>query len=100
MDGARGVLINITGGPAMTLFEVDEAANRIREEVDPDANILSGSTFDEKMQGRLRVSDVAHGLDANVDASGTPLLFGSQEDRREGKEGASTFNTRWTSAYK
>jgi hypothetical protein len=49
MKGARGVLINITGGLDMTLFEVDEAANRIREEVDPDANIIFGSTFDEKL---------------------------------------------------
>jgi cell division protein FtsZ len=64
MKGARGVLINITGGPDMTLFEVDEAANRIREEVDPDANIIFGSTFDEGMTGRMRVSVVATGIDA------------------------------------
>ena len=51
MKGARGVLINITGGMDMTLFEVDEAANRIREEVDVDANIIFGSTFDEKLDG-------------------------------------------------
>ncbi len=64
MKGARGVLINITGGYDMTLFEVDEAANRIREEVDPDANIIFGSTFEEKMDGRMRVSVVATGIDA------------------------------------
>lgn len=64
MKGARGVLINITGGFDMTLFEVDEAANRIREEVDPDANIIFGSTFDEKMSGIVRVSVVATGIDA------------------------------------
>ncbi len=63
MKGARGVLINITGGPDMTLFEVDEAANRIRDEVDPDANIIFGSTFDEGMTGRMRVSVVATGID-------------------------------------
>jgi len=63
MKGARGVLINITGGYDMTLFEVDEAANRIREEVDPDANIIFGSTFDEKVEGRMRVSVVATGID-------------------------------------
>jgi cell division protein FtsZ len=63
MKGARGVLINITGGYDMTLFEVDEAANRIREEVDPDANIIFGSTFDEKMEGKMRVSVVATGID-------------------------------------
>ena len=68
MRGARGVLINITGGPDMTLFEVDEAANRIREEVDADANIIFGSTFDEKLEGMMRVSIVATGIDANADA--------------------------------
>jgi cell division protein FtsZ len=62
MKGARGVLINITGGPDMTLFEVDEAANRIREEVDEDANIIFGSTFDENLQGSIRVSVVATGI--------------------------------------
>lgn len=65
MKGARGILINITGGYDMTLYEVDEAANRIREEVDPDANIIFGSTFDEKMNGRMRVSVVATGIDAD-----------------------------------
>src|SRR6266436_5135170 len=64
MKGARGVLINITGGADMTLFEVDEAANRIREEVDPEANIIFGSTFDEKLAGRMRISVVATGIDA------------------------------------
>jgi cell division protein FtsZ len=66
MRGARGVLINITGGPDMTLFEVDEAANRIREEVDPEANIIFGSTFDEKLVGRMRISVVATGIDAQL----------------------------------
>lgn len=64
MQGARGVLINITGGPDMTLFEVDEAANRIRDEVDPNANIIFGSTFDENMSGKMRVSVVATGIEA------------------------------------
>ena len=62
MKGAKGVLINITGGMDMTLFEVDEAANRIREEVDSDANIIFGSTFDESMNGRMRVSVVSTGI--------------------------------------
>lgn len=66
MKGARGVLINITGGLDMTLFEVDEAANRIREEVDPDANIIFGSTFDQSMEGIMRVSVVATGIDAEA----------------------------------
>lgn len=63
MRGARGVLINITGGMDMTLFEVDEAANRIRDEVDPEANIIFGSTFDEQLNGKMRVSVVATGID-------------------------------------
>ena len=63
MKGARGVLINITGGPDMTLFEVDEAANRIRAEVDPDANIIVGSCFNPELEGALRVSVVATGID-------------------------------------
>ena len=66
MKGARGVLINITGGYDMTLFEVDEAANRIREEVDPEANIIFGSTFDESLAGRMRVSVVATGIQGEV----------------------------------
>ncbi|MEQ8443089.1 MAG: cell division protein FtsZ [Alphaproteobacteria bacterium] len=65
MQGARGVLINITGGPDMTLFEVDEAANRIREEVDADANIIFGSTFEEALEGKMRVSVVATGIDSD-----------------------------------
>ncbi len=64
MKGARGVLINVTGGKDLTLFEVDEAANRIREEVDPDANIIFGAIFDESMEGRMRVSVVATGIEA------------------------------------
>jgi len=64
MKGARGVLIHITGGMDLTLFEVDEAANRIRAEVDPEANIIIGSTFNEALEGRIRVSLVATGIDA------------------------------------
>jgi cell division protein FtsZ len=63
MKGARGVLINITGGRDMTLFEVDEAANRIRDEVDPDANIIFGSTFNDALEGKMRISVVATGID-------------------------------------
>jgi cell division protein FtsZ len=66
MKGARGVLINITGGMDMTLFEVDEAANRIRDEVDPDANIIFGSTFDQTLEGKVRISVVATGIDAQA----------------------------------
>ncbi len=63
MKGAKGVLINITGSMDMTLFEVDEAANRIRAEVDPDANIIVGSTFNQDLEGKVRVSVVATGID-------------------------------------
>jgi cell division protein FtsZ len=66
MKGARGVLINITGGPDMMLFEVDQAANRIRAEVDPDANIIFGGTILENMEGRLRVSVVATGIESEA----------------------------------
>ncbi|MGB0635445.1 MAG: cell division protein FtsZ [Paracoccaceae bacterium] len=65
LSGAKGVLINITGGNDLTLFELDEAANRIREEVDPDANIIVGSTLDTSLDGKMRVSVVATGIDAN-----------------------------------
>ncbi len=64
LRGARGVLINIIGGSDLTLFELDEAANRIREEVDPDANIIVGSTLDDTLNGCMRVSVVATGIDA------------------------------------
>ena len=63
MKGAQGLLISITGGRDLTLFEVDEAATRIREEVDPDANIILGATFDEALEGIIRVSVVATGID-------------------------------------
>ena len=64
LKGAKGVLINITGGPDLTLYEVDEAANKIRNEVDIDANIIVGSTFSETIEGAMRVSVVATGIDA------------------------------------
>jgi cell division protein FtsZ len=66
LNGAKGVLINITGGYDLTLFELDEAANIIREKVDPEANIIVGSTLDTTMEGRLRVSVVATGIDASA----------------------------------
>jgi cell division protein FtsZ len=72
LKGARAVLINITGGADMTLFEADEAANRIREEVDSEANIIFGSTFNDSMEGRMRVSVVATGIDAISQVSAPP----------------------------
>ncbi len=75
MKGAKGVLINITGGPDMTLFEVDEAANRIRREVgDEEANIIFGSSIDDTMAGRIRVSVVATGMEANQQPRQRPAL--------------------------
>ncbi|WP_315838061.1 cell division protein FtsZ [Bradyrhizobium prioriisuperbiae] len=68
MKGARGLLISITGGKDLTLFEVDEAATRIREEVDQDANIIVGATFDESLDGVIRVSVVATGIDQTATA--------------------------------
>src|SRR5210317_1926024 len=65
LRGAKGVLINITGGYDLTLFELDEAANRIREEVDQEANIIVGSTLDPDLQNTMRVSVVATGIDAS-----------------------------------
>ena len=73
LKGARGVLINITGAEDLTLFELDEAANRIREEVDVDANIIVGSTLDQSMQGAMRVSVVATGIDAQASAVEPPV---------------------------
>ncbi|ENT05226.1 cell division protein FtsZ [Brucella sp. 63/311] len=76
MRGAKGLLISITGGRDMTLFEVDEAATRIREEVDPEANIILGATFDEGLEGVIRVSVVATGIDKQQgDAAPAPLEF-------------------------
>ena len=69
MSGARGLLINITGGEDMTLFEVDQAANRIREEVADDANIIFGSAIDEHLTGRIRVSVVATGIESPIQAA-------------------------------
>ncbi len=68
MKGAKGLLISITGGKDLTLYEVDEAATRIREEVDSDANIIVGATFDETLEGIIRVSVVATGIDAAATA--------------------------------
>ncbi len=72
LHGAKGVLINITGGYDLTLFELDEAANIIREKVDPDANIIVGSTLDTSMEGTLRVSVVATGIDVGQNRAEIP----------------------------
>ncbi len=81
MKGARGVLINITGGYDMTLFELDEAANEVRREVDPDANIILGSAFDGELEGKIRVSVVAAGLE--IAGMGAPVAKPSAETIRQ-----------------
>ena len=73
LKGAKGVLINITGGHDLTLFEMDEAANRIKEEVDPNAMIKFGSAIDPDLQGRMRVSVVATGIDAESMPAREPM---------------------------
>ena len=88
MKGARGVLINITGGMDLTLYEVDEAANKIRAEVDPEANIIVGSTFDERLNGRMRVSVVATGISAEMRMQTLPAKVTAAVDslRRAGAQ--------------
>jgi cell division protein FtsZ len=78
MKGARGLLISITGGRDLTLYEVDEAATRIREEVDQDANIIVGATFDESLEGIIRVSVVATGIDSAAAQRTTPSVAEAQ----------------------
>jgi cell division protein FtsZ len=78
MRGARGLLISITGGNDLTLYEVDEAATRIREEVDQDANIILGATFDESLEGIIRVSVVATGIDQALIANGGDITSTEQ----------------------
>jgi cell division protein FtsZ len=87
MKGARGLLISITGGKDLTLFEVDEAATRIREEVDHDANIIVGATFDESLDGVIRVSVVATGIEQaavarNISASAAPAASATAPENR------------------
>ena len=89
MKGARGLLISITGGKDLTLFEVDEAATRIREEVDQDANIIVGATFDESLDGIIRVSVVATGIEQALisqrDAGRDPYAEPGDSHRPAGK---------------
>src|SRR3954470_1337534 len=78
MKGAQGLLISITGGRDLTLFEVDEAATRIREEVDPEANIILGATFDESLEGIIRVSVVATGID-KLEEHAAPIITATEQ---------------------
>lgn len=94
MKGAKGVLINITGGLDMTLFEVDEAANRIKEEVEPGANIIFGSAFSNELQGKLRVSVVATGIDSGqIRANTTTISDNRNKDYAEVTENKMVVNS-------
>ena len=73
LKGARGLIINITGGKDITLYEVDEAANRIKQEIDDEANIIYGTTCDDRLDGLVRVSIVATGIDSNIGINAKPL---------------------------
>ncbi|QLC26298.1 cell division protein FtsZ [Parasphingopyxis algicola] len=91
MQGAKGVIISITGGEDMRLMEVDEAANHIKELVDPDANIIWGSAFNDDLEGKLRVSVVATGIDAEAAGEAKPMpakvfSFPSARDKAEEAE--------------
>ena len=85
MKGARGLLISITGGNDLTLYELDEAATRIREEVDQDANIILGATFDESLEGIIRVSVVATGIDQALLAEGPAICSDRAAHLRGGR---------------
>ncbi len=85
MRGAKGVLINITGGNDITLFEVDEAANRIRDEVESDAHIIFGSCFDESMEGKIRVSVVATGIESEAGVQPRPMPQRTEPARPVGR---------------
>ena len=94
MNGAKGVIVSITGGEDMRLLEVDEAANHIRELVDPDANIIWGSAFNPELEGKIRVSVVATGIDADAQpaaaprAAESPRVFSFSTPRRTAAEPA------------
>ncbi|MEM8856609.1 MAG: cell division protein FtsZ, partial [Pseudomonadota bacterium] len=94
MKGARGLLVSVVGGKDLTLFEVDEATTRIREEVDDDANIIFGATFDDSLDGVIRVSVVATGIDQDpVGVMPEPkdtrvVSFADRAARKEASNGA------------
>jgi cell division protein FtsZ len=92
MKGARGVLINITGGKDMTLFEVDEAANRIREEIEnEEANIIFGSTYSDNLEGRIRVSVVATGIESSDYKIQDFIHDENESDAEESDDGSDAF---------
>ncbi len=92
LKGARAALINITGGMDLTLYEVDEAASRIRDEIDPEANIIFGSAFDQSLDGKMRVSVVVTGYQAAEVQQPQPTALGlivNSEARKWATEAAS-----------
>ncbi|MEZ5923518.1 MAG: cell division protein FtsZ [Hyphomicrobiaceae bacterium] len=82
LRGAKGLLVSISGNRSLTLYEVNEAASRVRQEVDPDANIIVGATFDESLEDRLRVSVVASGLEPVEMPAGHPARQDQQLAKR------------------
>ena len=83
LKGARSLLLSITGGRDLTLWEVDEAANRVRQEVDPHANIIVGATFDESLGDKARVSAVASAMGRSQHQQSSPAQYeGSGVERR------------------
>ena len=114
LKGAKGLIINITGGKDITLYEVDEAANRIKQEVDESANIIYGTTCDDRLEGVVRVSIVATGIDLNsavspkpLDSSSSLLIDNSVYQQRSSEEKRERFtnsdadlNSHFNSLYK
>lgn len=92
MKGAQGLLISITGGEDLTLFEVDEAATRIRNEVDKDANIILGATFDPSMEGSIKVSVVATGIRSEANVGSYNTTVDNIDYRKSNKVGTSFSN--------
>ena len=99
LKGAKGLIINITGGKDITLYEVDEAANRIKQEVDESANIIYGTTCDDRLEGVVRVSIVATGIDLNsaispkpLDSSSSLLIDNSVYQQKSSEEKKDSFN--------
>ena len=98
MMGAKGLLISITGGRDLTLFEVDEAATRIREEVDPDANVILGATFDETLEGVIRVSVVATGIEKEANLNQTNQTKANETNQTNQTKANETNQTNQTKA--
>ncbi len=88
MKGAKGVIVSITGGEDMRLMEVDEAASHIKELVDPDANIIWGSAFNDNLNGKIRVSVVATGIEADASVEHRPAQVFSLSNARKAEEPA------------